>query len=65
MTGFISYLSNFNHTFSVIGFTETRLKPSNIETFGITGYNHVGFTRQNDKCGGVSLFISDDSAFSE
>ena len=65
MTGFISYLSNINHTFSVIGFTETWLKPSNIETFGITGYNHVGFTKQNGKCGGVSLFISDDIVFSE
>ena len=65
MTGFMSYMSNINHTFSVIGFTETWLKPSNIETFGITGYNHVGLTRQNGKGGGVSLFISEDIVFSE
>ena len=42
-------LCNINHTFSIIGFTETWLKPSNIETFGITGYNHIGLTRQNGK----------------
>ena len=65
MTGSMSYMSDINHTFSVIGFTETWLKPSNIETFCITGYNHVGLTRHNGKGGGVSLFISDDIAFSE
>ena len=65
MTGFMSYMSNINHTFSIIGFTETWLKPNNIETFGITGYNHIGLTRQNGKGGGVSLFISDDIVFSE
>ena len=65
MTGFMSYMSNINQTFSVIGFTETWLKPNNIETFAITGYNHVGLTRQNGKGGSASLFISDDIVFSE
>ena len=65
MTGFISYMSNINHTFSVIGFPETCLKPRTIETFCITGYNHVDFTRQNGKGGGVSMFISDDIVYSE
>ena len=54
-----------NHIFSIIGFTETWLKPSNIETFGIAGYNHVGLTRQSGKGGGVALFISDDIVYSE
>ena len=65
MTGFMSYMSNINHTFSVIGFTETWLKTSNIETVGITRYNHIGLTRQNGKGGGASLFISDDIVYSE
>ena len=65
LTGFMSYMSNDNHIFSIIGFTETWLKPSNIETFGIAGYNHVGLTRQSGKGGGVSLFISDDIVYSE
>ena len=65
LTGFMSYMSNVNHIFSIIGFTETWLKPSNIETFGIAGYNHVGLTRQSGKGGGVSLFISDDIVYSE
>ena len=65
LTGFMSYMSNVNHIFSITGFTETWLKPSNIETFGISGYNHVGLTRQSGKGGGVSLFISDDIVYSE
>ena len=65
MTGFMSYMSNINHTFSINGFTKTWLKPSSIETFGIAGYNHIALTRQNGKGGGVSLFFSDDIVFSE
>ena len=65
LTGFMSYMSNVNPIFSIIGFTETWLKPSNIEMFGIAGYNHVGLTRQSGKGGGVSLFISDDIVYSE
>ena len=65
LTGFMSYMSNVNHIFSIIGFTETWLKPSNIETFGIAGYNYVGLTKQSGKGGGVSLFISDDIVYSE
>ena len=57
MTGFMSYMSNINHIFSINGFTKTWLKPSNIETFGIAGYNHIALTRQNGKGGGVSLFF--------
>ena len=63
LTGSMPYMSNVNHIFSIIGFTETWLKPSNIETFGIAGYNHVELTRQSGKCGGVSLFISDDIVY--
>ena len=65
LTGSMSYMSNVNHILSIIGFTETSLKLSNIESFGIAGYNHVGVTRQSGKGGGVSLFISDDIIYSE
>ena len=56
LTGFMSYMSNVNHIFSIIGFTETWLK---IEPFGIAVYNHVGLTRQSGKGGGVSLLIQE------
>ena len=65
LTSIMSYMSNVNDIFSKIGFTETWLKASNIETFGIAGYNHVGLTRQGGKSGGVSLCISDDIVYSE
>ena len=65
LTDFMTYMSNVNHIFYIIGFTETWLQPIKIETFGIDGYNPVGLTRQSGKCGGVSLFISDDIVYSE
>ena len=51
-------MSNINCDFSVIGFSETWLNSSNIDTYGIDGYSHVGVTRELGKEGGVSLFIS-------
>ena len=61
----MSYMSNFNHTLSIIGFTETWLKPSNIVTSGIAWHNHVGLIKRSGKGGGVSLFISDTIVYSE
>ena len=58
-------MSNIEKEFAVIGLTETWLTPFNIETYGINGYNHVGLTRKNSKGGGVSLFITEDSSYSE
>ena len=65
LTGLLSYMSNIEKQFAVIGLTETWLNPFNIETYGINGYNHVGLTRKNSKGGGVSLFITEDSSYSE
>ena len=42
----LSYMENIEHMFSVTGLTETWLRPSNIDAYGIDGYNHVGITRQ-------------------
>ena len=50
-------MENLEHRFSMIGLTETWLNPSNIDAYGIDGYNHVGITRNNQHGGGVSLFI--------
>ena len=58
-------MSNIYCDFSVIGFSETWLNSSNIDTYGIDGYNHVGITRESGKGGGVSLFISDDIIYCE
>ena len=65
LTGLLSYMRNIEKQFAVIGLTETWITPFNIETYGIIGYNHVGLTRKNSKCGGVSLFITEDSSYSE
>ena len=49
----------------MIGLTETWLNPSNIDAYGIDGYNHVGITRSNKHGGGVSLFMSNEISYSE
>ena len=64
-TSFMSYMSNINYDFSAIGFSETWIYSSNIDTYGIDGYSHVGITRESGKGGGVSLFISDDIVYCE
>ena len=64
-TSFLSYISNLNHNFSIIGLSETWLKQSNISAYGIDGYSHIGLTRSNAMGGGVSLLISDEFVFCE
>ena len=63
LTWFQSYLNTLEHRFSIIGLTETWLKPLNV--CGIEGYDHVGITREKTKGGGVSLFISQECVYSE
>ena len=58
-------METLEHRFSVIGLTETWLRPSNIDAYGIDGYNHVGITRSNQHGGGVSLFICNEMLLSE
>ena len=61
----MTYMSNVNCDFYIIGFSETWLNSSNIDTYGIDGYSHVGLTREMGKEGGVSLFICDKMVYCE
>ena len=58
----LSYMSNLDHEFSVIGLSGAWLSPSNTDAYGIAGYNHVVVTRQAKKGGGVSMFKSEKNA---
>ena len=64
-TAFVSYLSNINCDFSVIGLSETWLNSSTIDTYGIDGYSHAGLFRESGKGGGVSLFVCDKMIYHE
>ena len=55
----LSYMSNLDHEFSVIGLSETWLTPSNTDAYGIARYNLVAVTRQAKKGGELSMFISE------
>jgi hypothetical protein len=57
-TKFITLLDSLDHSFSVLGLTETWLKPYNASLFNIDGYNHKFITRENKAGGGVSMFIN-------
>ena len=65
LNGFLCYLSNIDHNFFVIGFSETWLTPSNFDVYGIDGYNHVGLTRKSGREGGVPLLICDKFMYTE
>ena len=41
------------------------LNPSNVSTYGISGYNHVYRTRCTSRGGGISLFVSEKFVYSE
>ena len=56
---FLSYMSNINLCFSVIGISETWLSPFPFDTYGVNGYRHVGLTRMLGRAGGVSLYIAE------
>ena len=47
------------HTFQIIGITESWLKPSNVNDYTPKGYSHEYNIRLSRNDGGVSLFISD------
>ena len=57
LTGLLSYMSNIEKQFTVIGLTEIWLTPFTIETYGINGYNHVGLTRKKTAMVVVYLYI--------
>ena len=56
---FVSYMSNINLCFSVIGLSETWLSPFSFDTYGINGYRPVELTRLLGRGGGVSLYIAE------
>ena len=64
-SAFLSFMDSLDHCFTVIGLSETWLNPSNVSTYGISGYNHVYQTRCTSKGGGVSLFVSEKNVYSE
>ena len=52
------YLNNLQHSFSIIGVTETWLEKYNVDAFTLNLYNHEYDIRSKKIGGGVSLFIS-------
>ena len=50
-------LESLNCNFSVIGFSETWLTPSNYDCYGISNYQHFHITRKNRHGGGLSIFV--------
>ena len=54
---YILFLQNINIDFSVVGVSLTWLNDSNVDTFNISGYNHVCNYRKGKRGGGVSLFL--------
>ena len=58
-------MSNINHDFSAIGYSETWLNPTNFDSYEIVGYNDVGLTSGDWKGGGVSLLISEKLMYTE
>ena len=64
-SAFLSFIDSLDHCFTVIGLSETWLNPSNVSTYGISGYNHVYQTRCTSRGGGVSLFVSEKIVYSE
>jgi len=55
---FSCYLLNLRVKFSVIGLTETWLKPENYDLFDLDGYNHMSQCQIGRSGGGVSLFLN-------
>ena len=53
------YLEHLEHTFPIIGITESWLKPNNVNEYTPKGYNHEHDIRLSKNGGGVSMFISD------
>ena len=57
-------LDELDHSFPIIGLTETWLKPHNVDCFSIKEYSHEYNLRPNRVGGGVSFFISNKLMYS-
>ena len=58
------FKKNRNYTFSIIGVTETWLKPHNVENFYLENYSHVFDIRHKKTRGGVSPFLTSNIIYS-
>ena len=52
-----TYLNNLDIQFSVIGISETWLKPYNVDCYGMDGYKEEHLYRSERMGGGVSLYV--------
>jgi hypothetical protein len=55
----VTTLESSNMDMDIIGLSETWLKASNADSYGIKGYSHEFLTREDKPGGGSSLFIKD------
>ena len=62
---FENYLNLLDHHFTFVGITETWLKDSNCDLFGLTGYNMIESHRGTQGGGGVSIYVRDHISFIE
>ena len=49
--------------FDILVFSETWLKPSNADAYGITGYSHEFITHPEKPGGGISLYINEKYSY--
>jgi hypothetical protein len=56
---FITTLHSINMEMDVIAFTETWLKASNADCYGMNGYTHEYITREGRPGGGISIFVNE------
>ena len=52
-----TYLNNVDIQFTVIGISETWLKPYNVDCYGMDGYKEEHLYRSERMGGGVSLYV--------
>ena len=60
---FTDYLELLTHKFSVIGLTETWLKPHNFDLFELKHYNSFHKYREKQSGGGITFYIQEDIEF--
>ena len=60
---FENYLNLLDHHFTFVGITETWLKDSNCDLFGLTGYHMIESHRRTQGGGGVSIYVRDHISF--
>ena len=60
---FTDYLELLTHKFTIIGLTETWLKPHNIDLFELKHYNSFHRYTENQSGDGVTFYIQEDIEF--